>query len=111
MPSLSRFHWSGELRIAGVFGEDDLLDQQSVGPTYGITGVVTAAGSPVVSCVVRLYSNSNGALVESTTTDGSGVYSFTDLSPTPESYFVLAFDPAGGTVYNIGRLALLTAGS
>lgn len=77
---------------------------------YGIEGIVTAGGSPVTSCVVRLYDRTTGNQVDDTTTNGSGFYSFTGLAADSEKYFVIAFDPSGGTSYNLGCLDRLTAG-
>lgn len=100
----------GRSYVSGHFGTF-MGDDGSGPPSYGINGEVTAGGSPVASCVVRLYDRTTGALVDSTTTDGSGLYAFTGLDPDSEKYFVLAFDPSGGTQYNIARLDLLTAGT
>ncbi len=94
------FHSIAEGPIAALVTAD--------GVTGGITGTVTIAGSPVSGAVVRLYLTSNGSIVASTTTNGSGVYGFSGLSLSVEAYFILAFDSTD--TYNIGRLDRMTAG-
>ena len=84
-------------------------------PTTGaISGTVQAETSPGVytaksGITVRLYWRLSGQLIASTTSDGSGLFSFSGLDPTAtELYFVLAFDDVAGTVYNIAPADLLT---
>lgn len=84
-------------------------------PTTGaISGTVQEETSPGVyaaksGVTVRLYWRLSGQLIASTTSDGSGLFSFAGLDPTASQlYFVLAFDDAAGTVYNIAPADLLT---
>jgi hypothetical protein len=75
-----------------------------------IIGKVSENGGGAVSgAVVRLYLRSTGALLASTTTNSVGYYWFTALDHTDTAnFFVVAFDPAGGTQYNAEILDLLT---
>jgi hypothetical protein len=81
----------------------------SLSGTISVNATPTGAGT-----VVALYLRDNGSssdytLFMLTTTDGSGNYSFVNINPSL-SWFVLAFDPAGGSQYNIGRHDRLTPG-
>lgn len=66
-----------------------------------ISGIVTEDGDPVPHCLVRLYDRATGLLMESTFSDGLGLFSFTGYDQTiPNAFFAVAFDPAGGVNYN-----------
>lgn len=84
-------------------------------PTNGaISGTVEEETSPGVyaakaGITVRLYWRPTGQLIATTTSDGSGLFSFSGLDPTATAlYFTLAFDDTAGTVYNIVPADLLT---
>lgn len=84
-------------------------------PTNGsISGTVqeeTTPGNYVAKSgiPVRLYWRLTGQLIASDVSDGSGLFSFSGLDPAETgAYFVLAFDDASGTVYNIAPADLLT---
>lgn len=84
-------------------------------PTDGaISGTVQEETTPgnytaKSGITVRLYWRLTGQLINSTVSDGSGLFSFAGLDTTAsELYFVLAFDDATGTVYNIAPADLLT---
>ena len=71
-------------------------------PTNGkIAGVVLEGATPVPSCTVRLYDRPTGALLSSEVTGVHGNFLFSGLDETlTTNYFVVAFDPDGGTQYN-----------
>lgn len=70
---------------------------------YHLTGVTkSSTGAALGSVTVKLYRTSDDALIATTTSDGSGNYSFT-LSNTTTQYYVVAYkagspDVAGTTV-------------
>jgi hypothetical protein len=63
-----------------------------------------ASSQPINWARVRLYRRSTGQLVDQTRTAADGTYSFSkmmyDEGLYTKDYFVVFFDPAGGTVYN-----------
>jgi hypothetical protein len=73
-----------------------------------ISGQVTLSGAPVVGCVVNIYLRSTGAFLKTTTTDGSGNYSFGGLGDAASAYEVVAIDATN--TYNMGRLDRMSAG-
>lgn len=75
-----------------------------------LSGVVNDSAVPVPRCMVRLYYRPTGVLIRSAFTDAAGAFVFTALDPTDmQNYFVIAFDPAGGTQYNAIIFDRLTA--
>ncbi len=69
------YRWNFERAIT----EDLTLYAKWVEETYGISGVVTDGGAGVSGATVTLMQGSTE--IDSTTTDGSGTYSFTDVAP------------------------------
>lgn len=80
-------------------------------PTNGkIAGVVLEGITPQVGSTVRLYDRATGALLNSQTTNQWGAFLFDTLDETLSvGYFVVAFDPDGGTQYNALVYDRLTA--
>jgi len=80
-------------------------------PTNGkIAGVVLEGVTPQVGSTVRLYDRATGALINSQTTNQWGAFLFDTLDETLSvGYFVVAFDPDGGTQYNALVYDRLTA--
>lgn len=71
------------------------------GPALGSIGVtVLEAGIPVRAARVHVHLRSSGALVARGNTNASGQVTFTQLDQTSDNYYVIAFDPDGGTAYN-----------
>lgn len=55
-----------------------------------ISGTVVVSGAPVSYCIVRLYWRPTGQLIEQTKADIFGAFSFSDLNPDSNNYYVLA---------------------
>jgi hypothetical protein len=108
------YNWAAEIARFLPMNADILMSGGGSGfvRTDGsITGVVTENGTPVAAVDVVLIWRPLMSVIGYARTNASGVYLFTGLDPTfTAKYAVIAFDPAGGTVYNIGRLDLLTPG-
>lgn len=68
--------------------------------TGALSGVVTVDGAPVPHCTVRLYYRPNGLLIDAVRAGADGAFTFTGLEAGQSLYYVVAFDPDGGTVYN-----------
>lgn len=73
-------------------------------PTKLIISGITkdSAGSVLASCTVSLYRTSDDSLMERTTSDGSGAYSFSAIGLS-ETYYIVAYkagspDVSGTTV-------------
>jgi hypothetical protein len=66
-------------------------------PSYYYQGYVREKGA-VVARTVNLYRRSTGALVSSTTSNGSGYYYLT--TPYNEDHFIVVFDDESGDEYN-----------
>ena len=79
----------------------------------GMGGTITAATIPVVGAVVRLYNETTGALLLSTTTDALGNYVFgsiaVPLNPAL-TYTIIAYDALTGYQYNGGILRGMVTG-
>lgn len=61
------------------------------GTLYGISGVTRdSSGAALGSCVVKLYRTATDVLVDSTVSDGSGNYSFPNVTPG-DTYYVVAY--------------------
>jgi hypothetical protein len=70
-------------------------------PTAGtISGVVLEAGVAVPNCLVRVFERASALLAAQVYTDGSGNFSVPNLRAGNPDYFVVAFDPDGGVMYN-----------
>lgn len=80
-------------------------------PTAGkIAGVVKEGAAPIPAAQVALYYRPNKRLVASQRANQWGVFLFQDLDQTEiDNYFVVAFDPDGGTQYNALVYDRLTA--
>jgi hypothetical protein len=66
-----------------------------------LSGVVSDNGTPVSHALVRCYYRPGGQLIASTWTASDGSFSFPGLDATDTTaFFVIAFDPDGGTQYN-----------
>lgn len=67
------------------------LPPRNRGPLSGIAGVTRdSAGAILASCDVHLFRTATDVEVDQTTSDGSGVYSFPNVTPA-EAYYVLAY--------------------
>lgn len=91
----------GELSSTGLLS-DNLCDPEGsiVGTKYKDVdgnGVISGADTPVAGWNINLYDNS-GTLVASTTTDGTGFYSFPNLMPG--NYTVTEVPQTGWTMVN-----------
>jgi hypothetical protein len=74
-----------------------------------IYGVVTESAAPVANVrVLLLYREPTLTILRATFTDSNGRYRFDKLDATKSGYLVVAFDPAGGVQYNVGRLDRMT---
>jgi hypothetical protein len=73
------------------------------GPLFGISGVTRdASGNALAGCSVKLYRTATDVEVDVTTSDGSGAYSFPNVT-AQDGYYVVAYlpgspDVAGTTV-------------
>ena len=66
-----------------------------------LSGSVTDSAVAVPFARVKLYRRALGILIDQQLCDASGAFTFLNLPTTnPQDYFVVAFDPPGGTVYN-----------
>ncbi len=65
--------------------------------TYAFSGFVFEQGSPV-SRTLYLYTRSDGAFVDTTTSSGDGSYSFTTTNSG--AHFVVCLDDAAGDDFN-----------
>jgi len=68
--------------------------------TGTFAGVVAVGGVPLEDGLVRLYYRPNGILIDATRSGAAGVFSFGGLEVGIGAYYVVAFDPDGGTIYN-----------
>lgn len=71
-----------------------------------ISGTVTLSGAPVSGATIRLVRQDTGEYVATTTTNGSGVYSFTgitNLSPLYKYHTMVEYTN-GGDKYNAKSL-------
>lgn len=75
-----------------------------------LSGTVSAGGTPVQGVKLYLYWRTSMQMVARSFTDAAGHYTFTGLPPVSNSFAIVAFDPAGGTVYNDQWKSLLTPG-
>lgn len=72
------------------------------GPLFAIAGTTKdAAGAPLAACVVHLFRTATDVEVDQTVSDGSGAYSFPNVT-AEEAHFVVAYlagspDVAGTT--------------
>lgn len=62
--------------------------------------IVQEAGQPVRNAKVHIHKRSDGRLVARGFTDAAGLVTFTQLNQSSADYYVVAFDPDGGTSYN-----------
>lgn len=70
-------------------------------PVSGVlSGVVTEGATPVAYATVRLYWRLTGDLIAQARCTSSGTFSFTQLDPTTNNYYVIALDPDPGVQYN-----------
>ena len=69
-----------------------------------IDGVVREGDGPaapiVARCEIRLFHRATSIFVARTQTDAAGYFAFIDVPYEQEGYYVVAFDPDGGAVYN-----------
>jgi len=64
-----------------------------------VSGIVYDGGVALAACTVKAFRRSDGALLGTTITDGSGAFSISIYGETAEVN-VVAYDIAGGTSYN-----------
>jgi hypothetical protein len=82
----------------------------STDSTGSLSGVVEEAATPLSRCMVRVYYRPTGTLIRSAVTEADGSFELPGLNPGDvQNYFVVAFDPAGGTQYNALIFDRLTA--
>lgn len=69
-----------------------------------IDGVVREGEGPeapvVARCEVRLFHRATSIFLARQQTDATGYFAFLDVPYEQEGYYVVAFDPDGGAVYN-----------
>lgn len=65
-----------------------------------LSGVVKESAVPVAYALVRLYWRPSGDLIAQTKTGVNGAFSFVNLDPTTNNYYVVALDPDSGVQYN-----------
>lgn len=79
------------------------VPQPQRGALYAITGVTRdSSGAVLPGCIVRLYRTATDVIVDTVTSDGSGNYTFPNVTPG-DTYYVVAYltgspDVAGTTV-------------
>jgi len=71
-------------------------------PSTVVSGTVTNSGTPVSGAIVRLVRQEDNMEVGTTTTDGSGNYSF--YADATKLYHVFVEYTSGGTKYNTKSL-------
>lgn len=82
----------------GLTGTIPLLRYRADGV---LAGTVTENGTPIPYAVVAVYYRPTMQLITTARCDGSGAFSVPRLDPADtHAYFIVAFDPDGGTLYN-----------
>lgn len=82
----------------GLTGTIPLLRYRADGV---LAGTVTENGTPIPYAVVAVYYRPTMQLITAVRCDASGTFSVPRLDPADtQAYFVVAFDPDGGTLYN-----------
>lgn len=67
------------------------VPQPQRGPLYAISGVTRdSTGSALGSCTVKLYRTATDVLVDTTTSDVSGNYSFPNVT-SQDAYYLVAY--------------------
>lgn len=72
-------------------------------------GSVLAEGTPVPYAQVRLYYRPTGAQIASMRASATGAFRFDGLPGAVSEYYVLAFDPDGGLMYNLAAFDRIAA--
>ncbi len=80
------------------------VPQPSCGPRYGISGVTRdSAAAPLGGCTVKLFRTRTDVEVDEVISDGSGNYSFPNVT-AQDDYYVVAYLPGApdraGTTLN-----------
>lgn len=90
----------------------NILSQDASGAISGMVDEETAPSTYTAKSgvTVRLYHRGSGILIASTTTDGSGNFSFSGLDKNDTSnYSTVAVDDAAGTIWNLAVADRITA--
>lgn len=72
-------------------------------------GSVLVSGTPVPYATVRLYYRLTGVLIASAKASAAGTFQFDGIPTASSEYFIIAFDPDGGVLYNAAIFDRITA--
>lgn len=111
----SPLKWYAANGITGDISTIPVIDDGMGAVTGGLTGTVTDNNVSVSGVVVRCYYRPTGQLIQTTTTNASGIFTFPYLDPNDtQNYFIVAFEPTSrdtgwdGNQYNAVIFDLLT---